>query len=191
MTIQQHTYPSETYVYRIDAHDAIIWVSDNWQMFVVANEGAENTYADQVLGRSLWDFITGMETRHLYQIVIQEARKRQKTVRLLFRCDAPDERRFLRLTINPQADGHLEFQSQILRTERRDSVDLLRRETLRGDTIVTLCSMCKKVKIAPDDWQEIERAINLLHLFETATPPQLSHGLCPACFRDMMAEIAS
>ena len=104
MAIQPEGHPNQPYVYRIDARDAIVWVSDNWQMFAVANEGAETTYADQVLGRSLWEFITGMETRHLYQIVIQEARQRQKTVRLLFRCDAPDERRFLRLTIVPQAD---------------------------------------------------------------------------------------
>jgi hypothetical protein len=190
MTDRHDEHPSETYVYRIDSQDVIVWISDNWQAFAVANDGAENTYTDQVLGCSLWAFITGMETRHLYQIVIHEARKRQKTIRLLFRCDAPDERRFLRLTIVPQPDGHIEFQSQILRVEPRSPVDLLRRGTPHADTFVTLCSMCKKVKITPDDWQEVEHAINRLHLFETEAPPQISHGLCPACHQAMMAEIA-
>lgn len=190
MTVQHDEHPRETYVYRIDGGDLIVWVSENWQTFVVANDGAENTYAARVIGRSLWDFITGMETRHLYETVIQNVRKRQKTIRLLFRCDAPDERRFLRLTVVPQPDGFLEFQSQLLRTEHRDAVALLSRGTSRTDTIVTLCSMCKKIKITPDDWQEIECAINRLHLFETSTPPQISHGLCPACFQEMMTEIA-
>ncbi len=148
MTDRHDEHPSETYVYRIDSQDVIVWISDNWQAFAVANDGAENTYTDQVLGCSLWAFITGMETRHLYQIVIHEARKRQKTIRLLFRCDAPDERRFLRLTIVPQPDGHIEFQSQILRLNPVPPLTCFAGER-RTPTRSSRCAACARRSRSP------------------------------------------
>lgn len=180
----------ETYVYRINSDDVIVWVSDNWQAFVDANEGAAKTDAEIVIGKSLWDYIAGFEVRHLYVTVLKVVRERNQVIHLLFRCDAPDLRRYLRLEMVPLSDGQVELRSQILKTENRESVNLLRPALPRSDEIITMCSMCKKVETDPDDWQEIESAINRLHLFEMETPPQISHGLCPSCYQTMLAEIS-
>ncbi|MDD4101767.1 MAG: hypothetical protein PHU80_03950 [Kiritimatiellae bacterium] len=179
----------ETYVYRINADDVIVWVGDNWQAFVEANKGAANTAAKAVLGKSLYDYICGLEVRHLYATVLKVVRERNQVLHLLFRCDAPELRRYLRLELAPLTNGHVELRSQILKTESRESVELLRPDLPRSDEIITMCSMCKKVETDPDDWQEIESAINRLHLFEMEAPPQISHGLCPVCYQAMLAEI--
>ncbi len=190
-----HTTPNgkpdgrETYVYRVNAQDEIVWVSENWQAFADANCGAANTAADVVIGRSLWEYIVGLEVRHLYETVLKAVRERGQPIRLLFRCDAPDLRRYLQLLLVPLADRQVEFRSQLLRTETRACVDLLRPEFPRSDGIVTLCSMCKKIATGPNEWREIEEAINHLHLFEQDALPSLSHGLCPVCYEAMMAEI--
>lgn len=53
----------ETYVYRINADDVIVWVGDNWQAFVDENRGAANTAAEAVLGKSLYDYICRLALR--------------------------------------------------------------------------------------------------------------------------------
>ncbi len=177
------------YAYEVDERDVIVRVSDNWQAFVDANGGGTSTAAAAVIGTPIWNYISGMEVRHLYQAVLKAVRERQKTVRLQFRCDAPDLRRYLVLTLTPLAARQIEIESRILRTERRASIDLLRHDVPRADTFITMCSMCKKVKVAPDEWIEVEQAINRLRLFEQAVPPKITHGFCPACFQALMTEL--
>lgn len=172
----------ETYVYRIDRHDRIVSVSENWTAFAAENEGLETCHPKVVLHRSLWDFIQDDETRHLYGIVIDKVRSTGLPVAFPFRCDSPEMRRRLELEILPQGGGSLEFRSTVLETESREPQDLLKRNARPSSgAILTICSMCKKVRLPSGGWREVEEAVASLGLFDEAQLPDLSHGVCPAC----------
>ncbi len=54
---------------------------------------------------------------------------------------------------------------------------------------VTICSMCKKIKVSPRQWAEIEEALVELRLFEVDEMPQLTHGICPSCYQEAIAKL--
>ncbi|HBC85449.1 MAG TPA: hypothetical protein DCZ94_00695 [Lentisphaeria bacterium] len=179
----------ETYIYKIDNNDIIYMVSDNWQKFADENNGLDNTSSRNVIGRPLWDFVSGPETTHLYQTVLKAVRDRKRKVKLLFRCDSPGTRRYLQLIVFPIENNCIEFWSQIIKTESRGSVDLLRNGIERSNDMIKMCSMCKKIEIQENVWEEIEPAINRLKLLEMEHPPKISHGLCTCCFNAIMHKV--
>jgi hypothetical protein len=176
------------YSYRIDAQDRIRRVSEPWQSFAEENQGSpEVCRPEAVLGRPLWEFIEGIETRHLYQHLVKKAREGIRLCSIPFRCDSPEERRFLHLDIHPLDDGALEFHSTLVRSERRASLRLLDRRVPRSLQVVRLCSMCKCIAAPKERWLELEEGLQELRIFEEERMPQLTHGLCPVCFQRAMA----
>ncbi|KAF1079201.1 MAG: hypothetical protein GQF41_4504 [Candidatus Rifleibacterium amylolyticum] len=171
----------DVFVYRIDSADTIVSVSDNWQSFADANAWNSLLRPENVVGHAIWEFIFGPETQYLYQELFKRVRKGISSRAIPFRCDSPDERRFLELYIKPLSQGQIEICSKILRSEPRNSVRLLDENAPRSKEFVTLCSMCKKVKISPEQWAEVEEGLALLKIFEADDMPQLSHGLCQSC----------
>ena len=181
----------DIYIYRIDRSDQIMSLSDNWLSFAIENDGIERNAPDKVIGQSLWDYITGDETQHLYQIVLKKVRSRKQSIRLLFRCDSPDICRYLQLSVIPLEEDAIEFRSQILRTEPRETVELLKSNVKRSDKVIKICSTCKKIAVSETEWEETEAAINTLKVFEHEKAPQLTHGLCKYCYDIAMSEINS
>ena len=179
----------DVFVYQIDSTDTVVSVSDNWHSFASDNGWDSKYHPEEVVGHKLWDFIQGIETRHLYEELFRRARSGRPGRPVPFRCDSPEERRFLELVLTPLANGHIEITSRIKRTQRRDSVGLLDRETDRSKELVTLCSMCKKMKTDQREWAEIEDGLAKLKLFESAEMPQLTHGVCPDCYQAAIADL--
>lgn len=172
-----------TIAYRIDDSDIIVYVDDNWDSFARSNDAPTLT-AEAVLGHSLSDFITDPAIRHLYDLLFAQARQRQKLLSVPLRCDSPDLRRYLELTIQPNAANYLSLYSRTLRVEPRDPVALLDSQTERCDKFVIICSWCKKVAVE-DQWYEIEAAT--IHLNLLAEVPQLTHGMCQSCHDDFIS----
>ena len=57
----------------------------------------------------------------------------------------------------------------------------------RGSGRGKACSWCKRLEYGPE-WLEVEAAIVPLGLFEDdAPPPEITHGICPDCAREMHA----
>lgn len=180
-----------SYIYRIDERDLIVSVSDNWLAFAVANQADESCYPDRVINSPLWNYIDGLETSHLYRILLECIRSKNRAVTLPFRCDAPDRQRYLELKISPLGRGGVEFVSRIIREAPRESVRLLEAAVPRTDELVVMCSICKKVRLSEQRWVEVEDAIRELKLFERDAMPTISHGICPDCFRSWMERIES
>lgn len=149
----------ETYTYRIDAGDVIVELSDNWSTFAEANAGGGALQPEQVLGRGLWDFIQDSETRQLYEDLFRRARSGRRAAPIPFRCDSPRERRFLQLELEVLPDQSIQITSRILRTEPRTPVPLLDAQLPRTSGLLRICSMCKKVEVAPSEWAEVEEAL--------------------------------
>lgn len=174
--------------YRVDSDDRIRFVSAEWLAFAQDN-AAPTLGPDAVLGQSLWKFVAGRETQHLYRLLFAAARREERILTVPFRCDSPSTRRFMELEIAPLADAALSISASLLREESRSPVELLDPRAPRSDDFVVICSWCKRVLVPPDEWAEVEAAIRGLGLFEATRLPSLTHGLCGACELAMDAEI--
>lgn len=92
------------------------------------------------------------------------------------------------MEIVPGADGEVVFQTSLISSESREALSLLDKRSLRSNSLLKICGWCMKVQ-SNDSWIEIEDAISDLHLFEARRLPNLSHGMCPACYERMLASL--
>ncbi|RMF84814.1 MAG: hypothetical protein D6736_18575 [Nitrospinota bacterium] len=168
------------FIHRIDAEDRIIFVNEAWLAFAQQNDASHLT-REAVLGQPLWCFIAGEETQHLYTLLLSQVRSTGQRRWIPFRCDSPDRRRFMEMEIALCAPGEVQFTSWLLREEVRPPLPLFEAKQERSPTLLTLCSWCKKVKISPTEWIEVEEAIRRLDLFADPHPPRITHGICPSC----------
>lgn len=175
----------DQYIYQIDKNDCFVYVSDNWNDFLIENFGQHDFKWPEIIGRSLWDVISDENTAHLYRLMIKNVRGSGDTITFPFRCDSKDERRFLTMSIYQTSSDHIEFKSVVLRTESRSSVDLLDTRINRSEAFLKICSYCKDINIQKDTWTDIESAILDLSLFEHEILTQLSHCVCPSCYEKL------
>jgi hypothetical protein len=175
----------ERLTYRIDDCDDIQFVSDSWARFATANGAPE--LAEGVVGRSLWDFVSDMTTRQIYQDLIGRVRT-GRTASFAYRCDAPERRRFMHMMLRPTGRRGVEFDSVTLRIEPRRPVAVAARTPDPAQRLLRVCSWCKRVDVH-GAWQQIEAAVESLLVFAAAAPPALTHAICPDCHARMLAEI--
>lgn len=169
--------------YRINGRDEIAFVDEAWDRFASTNDGAEIA-ASEVLGRSLWDFISDGATRQLYQQIVARVR-RGGQAQFKLRCDSPSCRRHLEMTIRAVGADEVEFATRSLQAAERPPISLFARGTPRSSAVLRVCAWCNRVDVDTDTWAEVEVAVERLKLFEAGQVPQLTHGVCAACFATM------
>lgn len=163
----------------IDFQDIIIAVNDAWLHFAQENAAPYLT-REAVIGCSLWDFIAGLETRQIYQLLMRQVRQSQQRVVFTYRCDSPTIRRYLWMEIVPAPDLAIEYRSYVLREESRHHVRLLDVTAERNVDLLHMCSWCSRVR-CDEVWLPVEEAVKILGLFGSAELPQITHGICPDC----------
>ncbi|MCG6895814.1 MAG: PAS domain-containing protein [Thiocapsa sp.] len=170
-------------VHRIDSDGRISFVNDAWLVF--AEQNGWPVTAAQVIGSPLMQQIADLETRHIYQLLIDSIRGGGRQARFLYRCDSPDRRRLMEMRVSGRAPGQVEFRSRVLRLEPREPVALLDpRHQNRSSDILTVCSWCKAV-LAEQTWVEVEQAVRRLAILTERALPRISHGICPGCSERM------
>jgi hypothetical protein len=178
------------YTYRIDGENRLTAVGANWDDFLRANGGHPSSESRAVLGRSVFDFISGLDTLQLYHLLLQKVRRAGSPARVLLNCDSPDTRRRMVLTIQPEADGDLLFSSEVISVVAREPVRLPEGDSAGGE-LVSICSFCKQIEApAGRGWVDVEAYLHLSAHFTKVAPPRLTHGVCPACYADAMRELA-
>lgn len=174
--------------YRIDASDRITYVNSTWDAFADANNGA-GARASEVVGRSLWDFITDVSTREIYRQALARIRA-GVDLQFSFRCDAPECARLLEMTIS-RADesGSVAFWTREISETRREIA-----WTSQGDgsapaeELLRVCGWCNRVDVH-GEWMELEDAVPRLKLMEFPEARMITHGICESCLKTMMAEV--
>lgn len=171
-------------LYQVNAGDLIVSIGADWVRFAEANEAAHLT--DNVIGRPLWDFVSGATTRHVYRELLGRARA-GRTISFDYRCDSPALRRFMRMTIIARSDGAVAFDSVTTRIEARvPPLPSLISGTVI-EPVVRMCGWCKRVEVSPS-WDDLEIAVERLGLLTLADPPSISHGMCPDCYDRIMKD---
>lgn len=167
-------------VYRIDRNDLLVGFNRQWNHFARDN-GAPGLLREKSYKKPLWSFIHDVETRHVHQTLLNKVRLGKAIKGLPFRCDSPALRRFMKMDILPLADGKIEYRCRTIRTETREAVPINSANAGNGESLLRMCSWCKKVDAGNDKWVEIENAISLLGLFTQARVPAITHTICDAC----------
>lgn len=176
--MDQATLPR--YRYTVDQQDVIKSVCPLWLAFAREN-GAPQLTREEVLGRSLWDFIAGAETRQLYQTLLERVRASNASTVVPFRCDSPTLRRYMRLELTPEPDGSVQFDGVLERVEQTVPYNLLEQSYPRSVQMLTLCSCCKRILMENCGWLEIGAVADRLDLLHKSIAPKLRHSLCPDC----------
>jgi hypothetical protein len=171
-------------LYHLNASDEISSVNEEWLRFAQANDG-QSLLSPQILGRPLWDFIGDLETQHIYRLLHRRVRAGGGPVQFSFRCDGPECRRLLELSISLGVEQELIYRVRTVSEEHRSPVPLLDPLLRRSERFVTMCGWCKRVAAPPHGWLEVEDAVAALSLFAEPRPPQLTHGICGECSQSL------
>lgn len=176
--------------YRIDANDRIVEVNDAWTSFAAQN-GGEGLLSAVVMDRVLWEFLTDATTIHLYQAMCKKLRRGGPAVRFRFRCDAPDVRRLLTMSMTCGESDSITFEVTSAAEQVRPPIPLMDLPaSVNTGSHVSMCGWCKRIRAPSGAWVEIERGIQALGLFQAhARLPAVSHGICNVCELALSTEL--
>jgi hypothetical protein len=178
--------------YAIDAENRIIAVGRRrWDRLVVES-GAPELRADKIIGRNLFEFVSGPELRQAYRKLADRVIATGEPEVIAARCDSPGVARELRLSVAPLRLGGerpgLLFQARIVGETARPPLDLFDFKALLSALrqeadlpIVAMCSFCQQVRrpgsTEEDDWVTAEEYYRL----GGASRVRISHGICADC----------
>jgi hypothetical protein len=83
----------------------------------------------------------------------------------------------MELEISALPDDGLRCTAELKRAEWRLPASLLDSRVPRSEALVAMCSWCKRVRVRPGSWLEIEEAVSALRLLEDL-PPGITHTIC-------------
>ncbi len=172
----------------------------NWSRFASENGGDHIADPGAVVGRPLLDFIEGDEVVSVHRGYMSRLLAGSiDAVTFEFRCDAPDVRRDLWMSIRPlglaSGAAALLYQSIVLDELSRPPMNLFDFEALRARTsersakpIVRLCSYCAKAAVPSSaDEDPIWMAPEEYYRSGGASDVRISHGICADCHRRHVA----
>lgn len=172
---------TEVSIHRIDSRDCITFVNEAWLTFAEVNDAPDLT-RDRVLGKPLQQFLQGDVVLDLWRILIGRIRQRGQPMLLPFRCDSPDQRRFMEMTLSPISRDEVEFACRLLRSEQREPVVVLDRTLKRSDQWLTMCAWCNRFLMGDSLWLEVEDVVRRMGLLDQIVIPKLTGGVCPHCY---------
>jgi len=94
-----------------------------------------------------------------------------------------------KLTISPQQDGEVQFDSRPIWIQPRMLPTLFKNNVPRTDDLLIVCSWCNKIETGNGKWQEVEEAVESLGLFELEILPKISHGMCDSCYQTVSLKL--
>lgn len=171
------TPPPPSTCYWLDADDRIVGVCGAWDRFARENDGGSALAAD-VVGRPVWRFMTGDQTRMWLDALLQRVRLNGKPIERPYRCDSPDQKRFMRMTISSAGSGRLQLHHSVLHTESIANRLNLRYSMLNEDRIFTRCSICNRLRVN-FHWEEIDRIPP--SAADARRPIGIRYDVCLAC----------
>ena len=175
--------------YDLDADDRLAAVSPGWDAFALDN-GTPGVLSRAVLGRSLWEFVSGVETEHLLRRIIGTVRGRGRAVEVPFRCDGPHVQRYMRFRAEPAGAGGLRITTRLLREVPTDGeAPATTRPTGEPEELIAMCSWCNRIRLADGTWAEVGEGVARLRLFERLSMPAITHGMCAGCLAAIEPEL--
>jgi hypothetical protein len=167
----------------------IYWTSPNGTIRRAQSENADLVGADDgvfaapfvsnaIVGRNLYDFIDGMDVRHLYKTLESRVLKTGRAISFAYRCDSPVIRREMCMKLSRDAEM-IRYESAVIRETRRARPIPL--QVMKAPTFVAMCSFCQKYRfpVSSKIWKELETLF-----LEDSLPDEFrfTHGICEDCY---------
>ncbi|MDA3863785.1 MAG: hypothetical protein PF689_07965 [Deltaproteobacteria bacterium] len=175
-----------SYFYHLDRDNKLCWLGDNWNKFAIENKGGEKVLAENLKGKSLWSQIKDDETRQIYLDLVNKVRKTGNSLRVKAYCDTPALKRELKIIISPLPEDGIRFESIFIKLTPRKRLAILDKDVPRSENFIKICSFCKDIKIKENQWKTTEKAVDHLDLFNQKILPQLTHSICPSCYKNLI-----
>lgn len=124
----------------------------------------------------------------LQRMLLRRIRQEARSVELPFRCDGPGVRREMSIQITAHPSGRVVlFSARLCAEETRGAIQpMLDPSTPRSEEMLEMCGWCDRFEV-DGEWMEIEKAALRLGLFGRSKLPSISHGLCAACNKLLLA----
>jgi hypothetical protein len=169
--------------YTLDKAGVIVAVNNKWDEFARDNDG-EKILSGKIIGKKLDQFIHGDVTRMFVRAMIMSARTLKRPVYRPYRCDSPQLKRFMEMTVLPQDAGTVEVIHRQLHSEPIVNKFSIRAAPEGSGSILSSfikrCSLCNRVK-AKGIWSEIDEAVEESRLDPPASTLKVIYGVCPDC----------
>jgi hypothetical protein len=166
--------------YELDATNTILKIEGPWDEFACANAPVPGELTscleDEVVGRSIFDFITGDPIRLFTDSMLCATRLLQKARTVNYRCDSGHEKRFMQMELVPLPGNSLRLTHRLLRTEALKIPFIFVTAPLDLANPNQRCSICNRLEIS-GAWVEPDDDL-------TRTLPQpcpVTHSVCPLC----------
>jgi hypothetical protein len=188
----------EGIAYLTDQRGVIVAIGQTrWDAFAKDNDWREGQ-ASRVVGRTLFDTLAGRQVREAATKVHEAvASGRRPTISYHYRCDAPSQKRQMRMAITcVECSGTpmVLYQSQLLSATSRPPMGLFGApspEAARDPSIpfVSVCSYCHSVAWPPGaedrEWIEPEA----YYVRGGSGDVSVTHGICPRCLEDVLKDL--
>lgn len=160
--------------YVVDNDDLIVDISQDWEAFANDND-AKNLDKANVLGKPLFQYISGDTTRMFVWSLFNNARMLRKQYVKNYRCDSAMLKRYMEMTITPSDNGILEISNRILATEAKK----YRTEIVYYQSRIRRCSMCNRLN-HNDDWSEADELVET-GVLESEKNIYVIYTVCDSC----------
>ncbi|MFN4155198.1 MAG: hypothetical protein ACK4HF_11130 [Paracoccaceae bacterium] len=163
----------------VDSSLRILWVGGDWDDFAARNGGGA-ILANDVLATRLTDYITDLATADTVEQMVHAVIDTKGTLRMDYRCDAPQELRRIRLTIKPMKD-----QRAIMVHELRDALRLsppMDPWFFDPAARELKCSVCGLVHLPGRGWEDPTQP-------GRSHPALVKYTVCPSCVTRIDAAI--
>eukprot|EP01111_Echinosteliopsis_oligospora_P003009 TRINITY_DN14845_c0_g1_i1.p1 TRINITY_DN14845_c0_g1~~TRINITY_DN14845_c0_g1_i1.p1 ORF type:complete len:259 (+),score=29.04 TRINITY_DN14845_c0_g1_i1:100-876(+) len=192
-------HDSSDLFYITDSDGIIVFVNNpEWSRFATDNGAPALANPHNVIGKSLFDFISG-ETQSSYKKFHNMVVRGQRScISFTFNCDGPHIHRQMRMTITAfeiapnDGSSHtvVMYHSSLLKACPIEAKFHIRGPDAEGP-LITVCSYCKKVNYPKppseeDDWVGSEEYYNRGGKDEV----RVSHGICKVCFDSIYSFIS-
>jgi hypothetical protein len=167
--------------YRLDKQDRIVEVGGDWDRVARENDGTE-VVADRIIGTKLYAHVSDEPSRMFVWTMLDSVRKLFRPSTKLYRCDCPDFKRQMEMTILPETGGGLLIQHRLIRQEKQPL--RLRFKGIAGGQaasrmLVLRCTMCVKLKVG-GVWLEPDATL-LAGLGQENGATQVAYSICDDC----------
>ncbi|QEP42521.1 hypothetical protein D5085_04855 [Ectothiorhodospiraceae bacterium BW-2] len=167
--------------YRLNPQNTIIDVNANWDRFALEN-AAGQLCRQRIIGLPLERFIQGDTTQMFVRTMLQSVRLRQLPLTRQYRCDSPDRRRLMQMTLIPATSGEVALEHRLL--QETPFPLPFHFATVQSPTPlpkINRCSHCNRLNRPPDlDWLDPQQ---LLPAPDPTQPITVHYTICPKCHR--------
>ena len=167
-------------IYELDAENRICDVRGGWNDAVKPDNprirADQRAFKEKVLGERLDSYIHDDMTRMLLKTVINSVRYSKRPKTMPYRCDAPDQKHFMEMLIEPLEGGAIRLTHCYLRSEPLDPPVTIEPAEALSEQVSARCSICNRIEwnrvwLEPDEASRRSRSGHF----------KVRYTVCPVC----------